>query len=806
MPTPELAARPADLLREAQRCEKSGDLAGAAALLDQALALHPDDPAALGAAARTAARRGDRATAILRLKRLVEVEPKQVAHRLDLAIVLYNAGDLAAAEAAVRELLAQVPRHGPALNLLGVLLRRQGQHKAAIEALEAAMRAGGAAESPWINLGNLYYDLRQGRQAVEAFKKAARLKPKDAEYARLLGNAHALAGETTQAFAALQRAALLNPRNPQIHADRAALHYNMKQYAEALPLIERALAARPGHLSDRINQAKILRHLGRLPEVIALFEALVQQYPENVEVLLAVGTFYLWTLDDREKANHYLRRAVTVEPGHLEALGQLCWSLLNSRYAREADHIEEAHRFACQALALDKPLLPIVDNLQTVFLRTADYERLDALGKPSELLGYWAANGKVGALHNQLGRVRTPADRHDLVRFHRAWGDRVVERARAVPIKRVPRATRASSKIRVGLMSSDLRDHPVTYFAQPILERYDRARFELYCYSFFPGEPDRVQTYLAAKVDQFRQMPAAAEPQIAQQIADDELDIVFELGGSTHLNKLEVMAYKPAPIQVSWLGYPHSCGLSTIDYILLDPYIRPDDPALLIERPFELPESWVALGSVGFHDVPIEPGLPEERAGHLTFGTMNNPYKYTPEIIALWARVLTEVPGSRFLFVRPEGGTAPFRDNLARAFAKHGIASDRIEFLPIRGKHLQHYNKIDISLDTAPHTGGTTTCETLWMGVPAVTLVGPAFFERLSYSNLSNAGLGDLCSFTPDDYVRIAVALAGDRARRLALRHGLRDQIRRLPLGMTDRWVEHLQRQIEMAVAAPRPG
>src|SRR5271163_931805 len=225
MSTPELAAQPADLLREALRCEKGGDLARAAALLDQALALHPDNPAALGAGARMATRQGDRVTAILRLRRLVGVEPKQAAHRLDLAIALYNAGDLAAAEAAVRELLAQVPRHGPALNLLGVLLRRQGLHKAAIEALEAAARAGGAGESPWLNLGNLYYELRQGRQAVEAFKKAARLKPKDAESARLLGNAYALAGEPTPAFAALQRAALLNPRNPQIHADRAALHY-----------------------------------------------------------------------------------------------------------------------------------------------------------------------------------------------------------------------------------------------------------------------------------------------------------------------------------------------------------------------------------------------------------------------------------------------------------------------------------------------------------------------------------------------------------------------------------------------------
>ena len=786
----------ADLVRDALRCEKAGDLSRAAGLLDQVLARNPDDAAALAAAARVAGRRGDRAAAIAWLRRLVAIAPGQRGPRLDLAIALFTSGDLAGAEIECRTLLDQSARDGQALNLLGVVQRRQGRFDDAIATLEAAARTGTAGESPWINLGNLYYERRQGAQAVAAFKKAVKLKPKDGELVRLLGNAYALTGEPTAAFATLQRAQLLNPSNPQIPADRAALHYNLRQFDDALAALDRALAGRPQDVHFRINKAKTLRHLGRLAEATQLFETLIAEQPQNVDVLLAFGTFYLWALDDREKANIYLRRAVAADPKNLEARGQLCWSLVNSRYGREADHIEEAHRYAREALTLGLSLVPIADNLQTVFLRTVDFAGAEALGNPAELLAFWAANGRVGALHSQLGRVRTEADRLDLVKYHRAWGDRVVERAQAVPVRRVPRAA-PRTKIRIGLMSSDLRDHPVTYFAQPLIERYDRTRFELYCYSFFPGKPDQVQTHLAGRADQFRLMPAASDPQIAQHIADDDLDILFELGGSTHLNKLDVMAYKPAPIQVSWLGYPHSCGLSTIDYILLDPYIRPSDPRLLIERPFEMPESWVTLGSVGFHNVPIEPGIPEERAGRLTFGTMNNPYKYTPALIALWARVMREVPDSRFLFVRPEGGTAVFRDNLTRAFAAHGVAADRIEFVPIRGQHRPHYNKIDIALDTAPHVGGTTTCEAIWMGVPTVTLVGPAFFERLSYSNLSNAGLGDLCTTTPDDYVRVAVALAADRERRRALRHGLRDQIRRLPLGLSDRWVANFQRQVE---------
>ena len=209
-------------------------------------------------------------------------------------------------------------------------------------------------------------------------------------------------------------------------------------------------------------------------------------------------------------------------------------------------------------------------------------------------------------------------------------------------------------------------------------------------------------------------------------IADDDLDILFELGGTTYLNKLEVMAWKPAPIQVSWLGYPHSCGLSAIDGILVDPYLKPRDPTLLIEQPFQLAHSWVTLGAHGFNKSKhIVSSLPEERNCRITFGTMNNPAKYTRATLATWAEIVARVEGSRFLFVRPESGTPAFRQSMTRIFAQYGVSPDRLQFMAVRGTHLQHYNEIDISLDTFPQTGGTTTCECLWMGVPVVTLVGP---------------------------------------------------------------------------------
>jgi predicted O-linked N-acetylglucosamine transferase (SPINDLY family) len=354
-----------------------------------------------------------------------------------------------------------------------------------------------------------------------------------------------------------------------------------------------------------------------------------------------------------------------------------------------------------------------------------------------------------------------------------------------------------ASKIRIGFMSSDLRDHPVAYFALPIFEHYDPARFELYCYSFYPSLPDKVQALIQGKSAAFRSMLQATDQEIAQTIANDRLDLLIELGGSTRYNRLEVLGYRMAPVQMSWLGYPHSAGIGSIDYILVDPYIKPDDESLLIEKPFVMPQSWVCLGRLGFRDQEILSGVPQDRSGHITFGTMNNPYKYTAELFAVWAQVMNRVPGSHFLFVRPEADAPSFRANVRAQFARHGVGADRIEFEAVRGHHLPHYNRIDIALDTAPHTGGTTTCETLWMGCPTVTLVGPQFFERLSYSNLSNAGLGDLCAFTPAQYADIAVALAKDYARRLDLRQNLRARLRTSPLGDAPGWVRNFQATVE---------
>jgi predicted O-linked N-acetylglucosamine transferase (SPINDLY family) len=785
-------------LRDAAAMEKARRFFEARQLYLAAVKARPDDLAAREGAARMAGIAGDHQGVIEHLRAALAAHPERDGLRERLVGALLHVGELSAAEGEARTILVRQPKNVAILNMLGVIQKRRGRVQDALATFRLGIDLEPSNHSPWYNLGNTFLGLGEFAQAVEAMKRASELKPSDSETMRLYGQALLGIDEHEQAMAVFDRAQKLNPKNCRVYTSRAAaLQRAGASDAEVLAQIDAAIAVEPNNPEHMRAKAAYFQRRSRFAEAEAVHKSQLAKNPDDVETLLRLGHMLGYSLRRYEEANTYLRHALELNPNDPRCLSGLCKSLLDSRYGVESDHIEEAGKVGHKLIATGTDLMPHAANLSGVFLRLADYAGLDALGDRSKLMSYWVDRMNVGSLHNQLGRVVTKQDRRVLVYWHREWGRRVEEQAAKTPVKRPPPRSGLRSKIRIGLMSSDLRDHPVAYFALPIIEHYDRDRFEFICYSFYPAPPDRVQSFIQQRVLGFRSMLEATDQEIAQQIANDDLDILFELGGSTRYNRLEVMAYHAAPLQASWLGYPHSAGIGAIDYIMVDPYLKPDDPELLIEKPFVMPESWVVLGRLGFREEPIEPGIPEERNGFFTFGTMNNPYKYTPELFALWAGVMNRVPDSRFLFVRPEAGAPSFRANVAREFAKHGVSEDRLVFEAVRGKHMRHYNRIDIALDSAPHTGGTTTCETLWMGCPTVSLVGEAFFERLSYSNLSNAGLGDLCAFTREQFVDIAVNLAKNRERRLDLRQNLRGRLRTSPLGDAVRWVKNFEATVD---------
>lgn len=705
------------------------------------------------------------------------------------ALALSDAGRAEEAVAVAEAARDRRPKDFGLNNLLGVMLKRAGRLEEAAAALEAARRLEPRNPSPLQNLGNVYEAMLRYRDAAAAFQAGLKLAPRDPGLLRLHGRALRACGDARGALASLEKGFAIEARSRDLLADLVGVLLDLGEGAKAVAAIARARQANPKDAAFHdVMEGRIHLRAGRMEEARTLLERAIAANPTdpNPHMLLSRS----WGDGDRRRANEALRRGLAALPQHPGLLGELIDSLARSRYDDEAAHLEDAYNLACRLMQGDRGAVrDHARALRTVFQRCLDLDRLDATGTLPELAPRWIAEGMLSALHYELGTVRNLDDRVQIVEWHRAWGRRQSARIASVAPLALP-ALDTGRKIRVGFMSSDLRDHPVSYFALQLLDLFDRDRFEVYCYSFYERQRDRVQAHIEGRVTGFRWWPRKPDAEVAAGIAADGLDILFELGGTTAMNKLNVMAHRPARIGASWLGYPHSAGFEQIDYILTDPYIRPEDPRLLIEQAFEMPETWVSLGDLGFHGTPIDPALPEERRGFLTFGTMNNPYKYNRAGLDAWAACLRAVPNSRFLFVRPEGRAPSFVANARAAFAARDVDPDRIEFIGIRGNHLQHYNSIDIALDTFPHTGGTTTCETLWMGVPVVAMIGPGFPERLSYSNLSNAGLSELAVRSTEEFVATATALAEDQARRRHLRQNLRAMIRANPLGQVQRFVD----------------
>lgn len=684
--------------------------------------------------------------------------------------------------------LERAPKDYAVLNLHGAFLRLAGRHEEAHQIFDRAIKLRPGELAARANKGHLYNDAKNGPAAETIFSALVRQHPRIAELQRSLGVALANQGKLDIAERRFRQALSLNPANIGTVLDLSATQHRLGDTSSALSTLDEGMGRSPDNPRLARAKAVMLWHSRQSNRALTFLRSLQPRFDGTGWFHYELARNLMQSSPD-ESTQHY-HRSIELEPDNREYRISLAEHLLRRSNRAPGENIDDAYAI----LATCPPPIPPVGAFESriraqILGRAVDLEGLRQLGSFSELGTAWAEAGLHTALLDHLARVVVPEDRRELVRQHRIWGDKVIARAKRQPIRR-PSADRSPGKIRLGFMSSDLREHPVTYFTLPLFELADRDRFEIYCYSYFSGrEASPLQRELTELVDVFRWHRDISDHDAAQMIADDDLDMLIELGGTTYMNKLEVMAWKPARICASWLGYPHSAGLDTIDYLLLDPYLTPPDPELLIERSLQMPDSWITISGRAFAErYTIHSIAAVRRNGYITFGSANNPYKFTPLMLETWAEIMNAVPSSRFIFLRPEIGSKVAQSNLLAAFGAKGVSADRIEFRAIGGTYMPHYNDIDIALDTFPQTGGTTTCEALWMGVPTVSLVGETVFERLSYSVLSNAGLADLCAHSVEDYISIALRLAGDPDRIQELRTSLRDQIRASPLGQTEQF------------------
>jgi protein O-GlcNAc transferase len=384
------------------------------------------------------------------------------------------------------------------------------------------------------------------------------------------------------------------------------------------------------------------------------------------------------------------------------------------------------------------------------------------------------------------------ADPAEILREANAYAERHAASLTAAA-KPHPARSLEGRRLRIGYVSADFREHPVAYFLEPILAAHDHQGFEIFCYADV-RQPDAVTRRLQGYADQWRSLVGSSDEEAAELIRRDGIDILVDLSGHTGGNRLPVFARKPAPVQASYLGYLGTTGLPAIDYYLTDAHA---DPPGLTDAHYQ--EQLVRLPECGFCYAPgpapeVSPELPARQAGRVTFGSLNSVAKLSEEVLALWARVLAAVAGSRVVLRTGAGRRA--EERVRGGLAGHGVSPERVLLLgqtATRFDYLKLYQAVDLGLDPFPYNGVTTTCDALWMGVPVLTLAGGTCVSRQGVRFLRAVGLDELIAETPEAYVRLATEVAGDLARLSALRRGLRERMSHSPLMDAAQFTRHLE-------------
>ena len=629
-------------------------------------------------------------------------------------------------------------------------------------------------------------------ESIELLMNNHEIVSRDFTLSRLLAFAFFSNYQYERAILILRQLVEQKPQAIDLYVDMASCLYALDMHDECIATSLKGLEIEPKNPELLRGYAILLKTIGDTDQAIQMLKDLIELKPDDVESYKILGNIYSNVLSEGDNAKECFLNILKIDPNNFKARLRICDIQTRSATGSEGDNIEEAYELAKNFD--DIPSKICFPAAQFILLKVLDFNGLKRFGAFKDMMKILSENEALLPMVLSMSRVNSMQDRLDLVQAFKEWGN-FHRKQRINNIVKKPRV-KTSTKVRLGIVSTEMNDCHVFHFIRPILEHLDKRKFELFSYSLSPENiEDSTHETVITNSDTYKfynlQEP---DSKIAQDISDDQLDVLLETGVGFIKPKLTL--FKAAPLQISWLDCPHSTALDT-DYIIVDPYINPGDE-FIIDKPMQLANSWVVIDEARFKNSTYrdDDSIPQDKNGCITFGSLNSPFKLTAETFRVWAGIMKRVPGSRFLYVRPETASRTLQHNFCKYMEQYDIDPNRISFIATRLEHLNQYHKIDIALDVFPHTGGTTTCECLWMGVPTVTLVGTCFFERLSYSNLCNAGLSDLCAFTIKQYQDIAVNLANDPQRRRHLKKNLRKQIMQHPLGKPEQFVRDFEEAI----------
>ena len=651
------------------------------------------------------------------------------------ALELHRAGDLAGAESLYRQIAQIDSQHLDALTNLSILL----QHRGALSEAESVLRRivalvpESAEASDW--LGRLMGMQGCHVDAAAAFRSAIALDPTHANAWCNLGNSLLELDQVEEAEQACRRALAADEKHVTALLNLCVALQRQNKFPEALVVCDRAIALAPQTPLLHFNRGYLLGQLGQREAAVAELTSAMELQPDFPKAYISLAEQHQ-QLRQYEEMARVARRALEINPQHAAAHNKL--------------------GFACHQQGLPEEALGH-------FYRAVELEPTSAAMHSDYLL----------ALH-YVTELSPQQIFHEHLEFARRHAN--------VPPTSAHKQDPAQShkRLRIGYMSADFRFHPVLFFIEPLIERRDRTEFEVFCYSDVAVPSDATQRFERA-ADHFRCIAGMSDARVVDTVIADQIDILIDLSGHTGHNRLAgVFARKPAPVQITYFGYPNTTGLSQIDYRITDAHADPPGLAEQIhsEKLIRLPHSaWC------YRPPPDAPPIQARRSSEIVFGSFNNLGKLTSHWRDIWSQILQATPGSRILLRNPSLTDPGVCQRVRESFAKLSIPLERLILMGhgTNREMLDTYNQVDIALDSYPYHGTTTTCEALFMSVPVITLAGPSHVSRVSASLLANVGLPELIADTEQQFVTLVVDLAQGRERLLELHNTLRQRMQGSP-------------------------
>jgi protein O-GlcNAc transferase len=577
-------------------------------------------------------------------------------------------------------------------------------------------------------------------EAEAIYRQILAAAPNHADALHLLGLIAHQTGRNDIAGESIRKAIEQNPNCPPYHSNLGEVYRAAGQFDQAVGAFRAAVRLRPDYAEAHSNLGNVLTEQGELDQAIAACRTAIQLKPDYVEAHGNLASAFA-AHGELDEAIDALRAAIRLKPDW--ALGHYNLGIA----LKDQGQLDEA-----------------IDALRTSI-------RLEP---------------NFAAAHSSLLFTLQFHPRYDarsILQEHQRWNDQLAE-----PLKRhiTPHLNDRSPdrRLKIGYVSPDFRDHVVGRNLLPLFIQHDRRQVEIVCFSNARGG-DAITARFRASADGWHETFGLNDEAVADLIRRERIDILVDLSLHMPQNRLLVFARKPAPVQVTFAGYPGTTGLSAMDYRLTDPHLDPDGTdGSYAEKSIRLPQTFWCFdpltGDPASSDPPVN-DLPAHSAGRVTFGCFNNFCKINEGTLKLWSRVLRVVADSRLLLLAPEGSA---RQRVLDVLRREWIAPERVDFLPkaSRPQYLAYQHRIDIALDTLPYNGHTTSLDAFWMGVPVVTLVGDTVVGRAGLSQLMNLNLPELIARTPDEYEWTVVGLANDLPRLADLRRTLRDRMKASPL------------------------